>query len=536
MPAKWAKRAHAPIVPPSGGTCKSCPLGGCSAYTGTPPGSGFLKPYGQMRSGVMLVAEALADAGEVRVERALVGAGGALLGRACSRKQWKVSEMFRCVTTLFCMPSAKLRAKNGWLQPWAEQALAHCAPNLEGEIALQKPKVIVALGETAFQVLTGETLPLMAARGYVFRERGDRCWVIPTFHPEWLTKGQQALTQVMSWDLARAVQIAAEGYTPLTLDYVLDPPYEEWSAYVAEFLRDPSRTLAVDIETQWSGSRAPEADDDDDELIPDETYNIERFSCAFELSRGASVPFIMPYLPGITQMLQAANHTVIWNRPFDRPRLMKALEIDMPLERVSDAMDGWHCAFNALPRKLGFATACLPSSLGIAAWKHLSNSEPARYSALDSIALLRNWQDIDTILKATGAHGVYKSVCLDLDPSLELMSQKGLLIDQQAKDRLEAELAERLDALTREMDALVPDEVKSPHIWTTEANAVKGKQTFIERLRRQGDASWEMVSKAPIYAIPAQRKARRCAACGALDVTKVHVTRKTLKVEKEAVC
>ncbi len=303
MPNKWVKKATAPIVPPSGSTCKSCPLGGCASYTQTPPGSGFLKPYGQMRSGVMLVAEALADAGEVRVERALVGAGGALLGRACSRKQWKVSEMFRCVTTLFCMPSAKLRAKNGWLQPWAEQALAHCAPNLEGEIALQKPKVIVALGETAFQVLTGETLPLMAARGYVFRERGDRCWVIPTFHPEWLTKGQQALTQVMIWDLSRAVDIARDGFTFEKPTCLLDPPYEEWEAYVQEFLRDPSRPLAVDVETPFKRKLTDEDDEDD---VEDVTYTIDRFSCSFEEGRGVSVIWAQPYLSGIKQMLEAA--------------------------------------------------------------------------------------------------------------------------------------------------------------------------------------------------------------------------------------
>ncbi len=221
-----------------------------------------------------------------------------------------------------------------------------------------------------------------------------------------------------------------------------------------------------------------------------------------------------------------------WNRAYDRPRLAKALGIRLPMETFYDPMDSFHVCFNALPRKLGFATACLPRSTRLKIWKHLSHSEPAYYSCIDSVALLRNHLDTQDILKATGAMPVYEAVCVQLDPSLEHMTQRGLLIDQQAKDRLEAELVERLDALTREMDALVPDEVKSPHIWTTEVNAVKGKQTFIERLRRQGDASWEMVSKAPIYAIPAQRKARQCAACGATDVTKVHVTRKTLKEAK----
>ncbi len=301
------KKITASIIPPSGKTCGACPLGGCASLTSTPPGSGFLKPYGAMRSGVMIVAEALGDAGEVKAERALVGPAGALLGRACSRKKWRVSDEFRCVTTLFCHPSAPLRqARNGWLQPWAEQALAHCAPNLQAEIETWRPKCIVALGDTAFQVLTGEHTPIMAARGYVFREKQDRCWVIPTFDPMFLMKGNQALTQVLLWDIAKAMDVAANGFVPDNPVCLMDPPLEVWEAYVADFLRDPTRPLATDIETPW---RSTLVDEDDEDDKADITYTIDRVSFAFEKDRGVSVPWVMPYLPGIQRMLvEAGKH------------------------------------------------------------------------------------------------------------------------------------------------------------------------------------------------------------------------------------
>src|SRR5262245_53104383 len=104
---------------------------------------------------------------------------------------------------------------------------------------------------------------------------------------------------------------------------------------------------------------------------------------------------------------------LFWNRSYDRPRLRKAIgEPVLPIDSTYDAMDAFHVAYNALPRKLGFATACLPSGAGIEMWKHLSQLEPARYSAIDSIVLLRNWLDTQNILRSTGAEPVYRVACL----------------------------------------------------------------------------------------------------------------------------
>jgi DNA polymerase len=61
-----------------------------------------------------------------------------------------------------------------------------CYPYLLKEIALVKPKVIVALGELPYQYLTGDNSDFEEIRGIVFKK--DDYVVIPTYHPSYLLK------------------------------------------------------------------------------------------------------------------------------------------------------------------------------------------------------------------------------------------------------------------------------------------------------------------------------------------------------------
>jgi len=71
------------------------------------------------------------------------------------------------------------------------EELAQCLPYLERQVALLKPKVILAMGRFATQVLLGEqpelaTLPLGKLRGTVYRYQGVA--VVPTYHPRVLLR------------------------------------------------------------------------------------------------------------------------------------------------------------------------------------------------------------------------------------------------------------------------------------------------------------------------------------------------------------
>ena len=217
----------------------------------------------------------------------------------------------------------------------------------------------------------------------------------------------------------------------------------------------------------------------------------------------------------------------IWNRAFDAPRLERALGLRLPYAVTHDAMNAFHVAFNAFKRKLGFATSLLPRSARLPMWKHTSHDNEARYSAFDAIALWRNAADVDDELARTGAAGVYRDLNLRIDPALRHMTERGLLVNQAVRDELRVSLASEMQAILAEMNAHVPDEVKSPAVWKTQAGAEKGRVTLIERLRRAGEDVSRLLA-APWFTVPGTKTVVECSVCGAQGVKAVHRTRKFL--------
>lgn len=476
---------------------------------------------GLMTSGVMLVAEALGYH-EAKQAQALVGPSGFLLGRLMSRKRWKREE-FAYANSLYCRPESNNLHDGRGLLPWAEAALNHC-PYMDEEIDRRKPKCIVALGEIAFRKLTGEHTPMMASRGYVFRERFDRCWVVPAFHPSYVLRGQYALALTLMMDLEKAVRIAQEGFAYEDISCLMDPPLSDWEDFVQRTLARirASAPLAFDIETPYKAQFSE--DEDELELEADLVPQIDRSSFSADGEEGASVPWRMPYLVGVRTLLAEAvqsSTAIAWNLPFDRPRVSKALELPMPLERCRDTMDAFHVLYNALPRKLGFATSCLPSSHRLRMWKHLSQLKPAYYSTMDAIALWRNDRDIMHLLAQTGQQSIFEKRMIALAPVLEFMTSKGLLVDQEAHAALAAEVERQMSGLRGEMDAVTPREVRSVKVWKSLEKAEAGLAILKER--------GEVDSEAVLEVIKGEKVVRRCGVCGTYPVKMDHVRRKTLK-------
>ena len=220
---------------------------------------------------------------------------------------------------------------------------------------------------------------------------------------------------------------------------------------------------------------------------------------------------------------------VIWNRGFDRPRVEKALGIRIPIEATEDTMDSFHVQYNAFRRRLGFASSLLPSCGAVPMWKHLSHTHPEFYSCMDAIALLRNHYDLVAQRATMGSAAVWDVLHRRLDPALDHMSRVGMLVNLPMRNALSAALALKLRELTREMNALVPETVRTPKTWTTQANAEKGRATLVRNAQRDGDP-WEDLAAAPLFPVPATTEVSVCAKCGIiLADAPGHRSRKFLK-------
>ncbi len=78
--------------------------------------------------------------------------------------------------------------------PTESEALT-CRPFLHRQITLVKPRIIVALGATAYRYLTNDSSPISRVRGAVIQ--GDGYVIIPTFHPSYLLRNPSAKKEAL---------------------------------------------------------------------------------------------------------------------------------------------------------------------------------------------------------------------------------------------------------------------------------------------------------------------------------------------------
>ncbi len=172
--------------------CQRCPLH--SGRTRTVFGTGAADAR------CMIIGEAPGAEEDLRGEP-FVGRAGQLLN-AMLRAIGFSREAVYIANILKCRPP-----KNR--DPKPEEMVA-CSPYLRRQIALVKPRVILAVGRVAAQYLVGSTLAIGRMRGqsyfYENSDDGARIPVVATYHPAYLLRSP--LEKRKSWeDLRRARQL-----------------------------------------------------------------------------------------------------------------------------------------------------------------------------------------------------------------------------------------------------------------------------------------------------------------------------------------
>ena len=140
---------------------------------------------GDFNADLMFIGEA-PGATEDRLGKPFAGRSGELLTKMIEnvlqvkREEVYISNIVKCRPTDNRVPST---------------TEAHtCQPFLLKQIELIKPKIIVALGSTAYYYLSGDDTPISKVRGTVHNQ--NNYTLIPTYHPSYLLRNPSAKKDV----------------------------------------------------------------------------------------------------------------------------------------------------------------------------------------------------------------------------------------------------------------------------------------------------------------------------------------------------
>jgi DNA polymerase len=154
---------------------------------------------GDIHSRLMFVGEA-PGADEDRQGEPFVGAAGQLLTRIIGAMGFSRETVY-IANILKCRPDTPGQT-SGNRKPTADE-MKTCLPWLLEQIDLIRPSVIVALGATALEGLTGRSEPIGRLRGrfLLFRDTP----LMPTFHPSYLLRNQAMAEKRKVWEDMLAV-------------------------------------------------------------------------------------------------------------------------------------------------------------------------------------------------------------------------------------------------------------------------------------------------------------------------------------------
>ena len=140
---------------------------------------------GDLNADLMFIGEA-PGATEDRLGKPFVGRSGELLTKMIENVLHIKREEVYITNIVKCRPTDNR-------EPSTTEAHT-CQPFLLKQIELIKPKIIVALGATAYHYLSGDETNISKVRGTIHKQNGYT--LIPTYHPSYLLRNPSAKKDV----------------------------------------------------------------------------------------------------------------------------------------------------------------------------------------------------------------------------------------------------------------------------------------------------------------------------------------------------
>lgn len=438
----------------------------------------IMRPEGSGRNRVWLVGEALGyhESAERLPFRPHADAGG-VLERAIRRSGHSRQDFVISNAVWYRPPDNRLSGESYELE-----AIELCRPFQDEVFAKFRPKVILALGATAFRDLTGICGPkrgIEQVRGFIVDSPRYGLPVIGTYHPSYLRRGSKeksketgakteaaggakgmALLGVLMRDLQLAVDIAQKGRSPKpsTDGYVLGATLRDWELMLSEAQSDPSLVISYDFETRDSLAAVDEAEAE--HLVRE----ITQVQVSLRIGHALVSPWTSEIGPILKVLLELPNPKLDWNgRGFDRP-LLRDLGIRTDLGPWHDGMDLWHHSQPDLPRGLQFAASFYASEVG--PWKHLSHSDELLYGAYDVDVPQRIFAGLRVSLSGQrephsgrSMWDGYEETVRKTSVVLDNMSKRGIPVDADRSRSLDNELAATQTKVLARIQQAIPEDL-----------------------------------------------------------------------------
>lgn len=196
---------------------------------------------------------------EAQQHKPFIGRSGQLLDVLLQEAGLSRSDIWICNCALG-MPRA-FRARAGGMISKAKvekHSIQACRGRLLKELAIVKPRVVVAIGALPMEALTDDRhgmTRLVGSLNPLTRDAGFDAIVVPSFHPAHLLRGEQRFFPVVVSCLEKAKKLAHENPKPLGDLFVVDPcsatidaDLDKLDALVDDILRT-GEDIAVDVET-----------------------------------------------------------------------------------------------------------------------------------------------------------------------------------------------------------------------------------------------------------------------------------------------
>lgn len=426
---------------------------GCSLYE---KGHGFVQSDGPLNAPIAFMGEA-PGYDEAALNRPFIGAAGSMLDRILRRNSLQRGQ-FRVGNVLQCVPPGLQLLGQSYEHP----AIDHCRVYRDAFLN-EGHQVVMAMGATPLKTLLGlhghDRIRVEEFHGTVHRDRDDRFWIVPTFHPSYLQRGAHNLIGTVSYDLQVALELVRGQWKPQPLDLVIDPPVDWYRAWAQQYLdavrQDPMAVaLSCDMETPDKAGGKPE-----NELGPDDqSYQIDRWNFCYHPDQGVTVPDDPAYWAITKQLLEAQGYHYWWNGSgydWDRTR---ARGVQMQGLWQLDLMLAAHVLQSDVPLGLGFWA---PFYSNYGAWKHLSKSDPTMYACIDGPQTHRVGFGIIGDLIQLDLWRAFQEDCHELYHQVLKPAQDiGILIDRPALEAFHADLEVKQRRMMHQIQSCIPESLK----------------------------------------------------------------------------